>query len=199
MYQKRKPTCTKICFTLPQGWWSCCMSSSDAGSFFLFFSLAWTHVFLLSDCHGLTADVIARVKQIINFPTCIQHSYFSCLHPRPTLLSPITVSCAPADSPAVFRFIFVMKHSRRWRLNIYSFQELHVSGITRFRNYSFQELLVLGITRFRNYSFQELLVLGITCFRNYSFQEIPQIKSRKLLQRRLSPRKILKWEKTWNE
>ena len=110
MYQKRKPTCTKICFTLPQGWWSCCMSSSDAGSFFLFFSLAWTHVFLLSDCHGLTADVIARVKQIINFPTCIQHSFFSCLHPRPTLLSPITVSCAPADSPAVFRFIFVMKH-----------------------------------------------------------------------------------------
>ena len=71
----------------------------------------------------------------------------------PNPVPPVSVLLTQAhlsleDSPAVFRFIFVMKHSRRWWLNICSFQELLVSGITRFRHYSFQELLVSGIPNF---------------------------------------------------
>ena len=86
-----------------------------------------------------------------------------------------------ADSPAVFRFIFVMKHSRRWWLNISSFQE-----IPRFRIF-----LVSG-----NSSFQEFLVSGF-----FSFEDFPEmrklLKSRKLLQRRLSPELLQYWIFLW--
>ena len=44
--------------------------------------------------------------------------------------------------------IFFMKLSRWWRLlisGICSFQDLLVSGITRFRSYSFKDLLVSGL------------------------------------------------------